>query len=116
MVAREGVRIRVLVTAAIVAVFLIPWGVAQGTCTTSWVAPSDDDTHAGFSWDNGYGGRIAYDGEWASATTNGEEHEYDAYGFVLGGDIPATAVITGFEVRIRGYSEGSTGSVSVSLS
>jgi len=89
--------------------------IAWGTCTTIWHSPSDDDSHEGFSWDNGAGGRTAYDDDRAYTTTNGEEHEYDEYGFTLGGDISATAVIVGFEVRIRGYSVGG-GSVSVGLS
>jgi len=94
---------------------LISW-MSLATCTTGWVAPADNDSHEGMSWSNGGGGETAYDDEWAYTSVNGDEHEYDNYGFTLGGTIPATAVITGFEVRIRGYSEGSTGSVQVALS
>jgi len=90
--------------------------IAWGTCTTSWHSPSDDDSHGGMSWDNGAGGRTAYDGDLAYTTTNGQEHEFDEYGFTLGGDIPAAAVIVGFEIGIRGYSQGGGGKVRVALS
>ena len=89
--------------------------VGWATCTTGWVAPSDNDSHGGMSWDNGAGGETAYDDDWASTTVNGDEHEYDNFAFTLGGNLPAMAVITGFDVRIRGYSVGG-GSVSVALS
>lgn len=101
---------------AIAVIVALTSSAVWATCTTGWVAPSDDDGHDSFDWTNGSGGRVAYDGQWASTTLNGDEHEFDDYGFTLGGTIPVTAVITGFEVRIRGYSEGSVGSVQVALS
>ncbi|MBU1049116.1 hypothetical protein KKG90_03720, partial [Candidatus Bipolaricaulota bacterium] len=115
MLRYRGCRQWFRILAIVVFVALIS-SVGWATCTTGWVAPSDNDSHEGFSWTNGSGGQTAYDGQWASTTTNGDEHEFDDYGFVLGGTIPATAVITGFEVRIRGYSDGGPGSVQVALS
>ncbi|MEW5825940.1 MAG: hypothetical protein AB1778_03840 [Candidatus Bipolaricaulota bacterium] len=88
--------------------------VAGATCTTIGVAPQDDDSHEGLSWDNGMGGRVAEDGEWASTDLNGDEHEFDDYPFT--GLLPIGAIITGFEVRIRGFSSGGPGSVQVGLS
>jgi hypothetical protein len=67
------------------------------------VAPTGDDTHEGLSWSNGSGGRTAFDGERAHTDENGDERGFDAYPFVLGGNVPVGAVTTGFEIRIRGY-------------
>jgi len=85
------------------------------TCTTGWVEPDDDDPHEGYSWDDGEGGRHYDDDLRASTSLNGDEHEYDDYAFTYA-DIPATAVIVGFEVRIRGYGLDGPASVSVALS
>ena len=100
---------------AVVGLLLLGTTVAFGTCTTGWFEPNDDDTHAGGSWDNGYGGRYFDDDAWAHTDLNGDEHEYDDYAFTYA-DIPSTAVIVGFEVRIRGYGLNGPASVSVALS
>ncbi len=107
-VAAGSVCAAILVGISLLFVTVTAWA----DCTTGWMAPTDDDAHEGLSWTNGAGGRTAYDESRASTNENGDMHEYDNYPFVLGVDIPVGAVITGFEVRIRGYD----GNVQVYLS
>jgi hypothetical protein len=105
-------KVGLVIGTLLVAVSPLAWG----TCKTGWNNPSDNDCHggwyAGCGWHNAGGGETPYDGDWAWTDLNGDEHEYDAYGF----SVPATAVIVGFEVDIRGYSEGGNGGIQVALS